>query len=120
MPRTLQRLFGMLLVSLSLVANLQAQTPETGKPKQPLAMIDGQAINDDDLLPYVQAQLRPLREQEYQIKKKALDNLINQRLLEAAAKKKYLSTEKLLEQEVDSKVAEPTEAELNTIYTMQK
>ena len=83
-------------------------------------MIDGQAINDDDLLPYVQAQLRPLREQEYQIKKKALDNLINQRLLEAAAKKKDLSTEKLLEQEVDSKVAEPTEAELNTIYTMQK
>jgi hypothetical protein len=85
MPRTLQRLFGLLLVSLSLVANLQAQTPETGKPKQPLAMIDGQAINDDDLLPYVQAQLRPLREQEYQIKKKALENLINQRLLEAAA-----------------------------------
>jgi len=110
----------MLLVSLSLVANLQAQTPETGKPKQPLAMIDGQAINDDDLLPYVQAQLRPLREQEYQIKKKALENLINQRLLEAAAKKKDLSTEKLLEQEVDSKVAEPTDAELNTIYTMQK
>jgi len=110
----------MLLVSLSLVANLQAQTPETGKPKQPLAMIDGQAINDDDLLPYVQSQLRPLREQEYQIKKKALENLINQRLLEAAAKKKDLSTEKLLEQEVDSKVAEPTDAELNTIYTMQK
>jgi protein-disulfide isomerase len=110
----------MLLVSLFLVANLQAQTPETGKPKQPLAMIDGQAINDDDLLPYVQAQLRPLREQEYQIKKKALENLINQRLLEAAAKKKDLSTEKLLEQEVDSKVAEPTDAELNTIYTMQK
>jgi len=80
----------MLLVSLSLVANLQAQTPETGKPKQPLAMIDGQAINDDDLLPYVQSQLRPLREQEYQIKKKALENLINQRLLEALEPERFV------------------------------
>jgi len=72
------------------------------------------------LLPYVQGQLRPLRDQEYQIKKKALENLINQKLLEAEAKRKALTTENLLEQEVDSKTAEPTDAELNAYYLAQK
>lgn len=86
----------------------------------PLAMVGGQAISEDDLAPFVQSQLRPLRDQEYQIKKKALDNLINQRVVEAEAKKKGVSTEKLYEQEVDSKVGEPTDAELSAIYAVQK
>jgi hypothetical protein len=64
--------------------------------KESLATVDGQALTDEDLAPYVQSQLRPLREQEYQIKKKALDTLITQRVLEAEATKKGLTTEKLL------------------------
>src|SRR5215468_8707888 len=54
-----------------------APAPPTG-----LATVDGQTISEDDLAPYVAGQLRPLREQEYQIKKKALDALIGQKLLE--------------------------------------
>jgi len=88
--------------------------------KQSLATVDGQPLTDEDLAPYVQSQLRPLREQEYQIKKKALDTLITQRILEAEAKKTGLTREKLLEQEVDAKVAEPTDVELNAIYAVQK
>jgi protein-disulfide isomerase len=88
--------------------------------KQSLATVDGQPLTDEDLAPYVQSQLRPLLEQEYQIKKKALDTLITQRVLEAEAKKKGLTTDKLLEQEVDAKVNEPTDVELNAIYIMQK
>ena len=85
--------------------------PPAMKPASPtLATVDGQAITDDDLAPYVAGQLRPLREQEYQIKKKALDTLIGQKVLEAEAKKKGLTTEKLMEQEVDAKVPEPTDA----------
>lgn len=96
----------------------QATAP--AKNSETLAIVGDQPISDDDLLPYVQGQLRPLREQEYQIKKKALDNLINQRLLEAEAKKRGVSTDALLAQEVDSKVADPTDAEVNTVYTLQK
>jgi hypothetical protein len=40
------------------------------KSTAPLATVDGQPLTDEDLAPYVQSQLRPLREQEYQIKKK--------------------------------------------------
>src|SRR5713101_7734226 len=90
------------------------------KQKKPLAVVAGQTIYDDDLLPYIQAQVFQLRLQEYDIKSKALENLVNQKLLEAEAKKKGIPTEKVLEQEVDAKVAEPTEGELQALYIVQK
>lgn len=96
---------------------------KTEPPKQvavEVAVVDGQKITEDDLAPYVAGQLRPIREQEYQIKKKALDTLIGQRIVEAEAKKKGLTTEKFLEQEVDAKVPEPTDAEINAIYLVQR
>jgi len=83
-------------------------------------MVAGQPIYDSDLLPSVQGQMFQLRLQEYELKRKALDNLVNQRLLEAEAKKKGIPPEKFFEQEVDSKVPEPTEAELRALYIVQK
>lgn len=111
-----------IFISLLLVpAYCFAQATAPAKNTQTLATIGGQPITEDDLAPYVQGQLRPLREQEFQIKRKALDNLINQKLLEAEAKKKGVATtDRLLEQEVDSKIVEPTEAELSAIYAVQK
>jgi len=83
-------------------------------------VVGGQTIYDDDLVPFVQGQVFQLRLQEYEVKSKALENLVNQKLLEAEAKKKGIPTEKLLEQEVDAKVPEPTEAELQALYIVQK
>jgi hypothetical protein len=60
--------------------------------------------------------VRALRNQEYEIKRKALDNLIEQKLLEAAAKKQGLTTEKLIEQEVTSKITDPSDAEIEGYY----
>ncbi len=97
-----------------------AQTTSQAKQKEPLAVVAGQTIYDDDLLPFIQAQVFQLRLQEYDIRSKALENLVNQKLLEAEAKKKGIPTEKVLEQEVDAKVPEPTEAELKALYIVQK
>ena len=97
-----------------------AQTVGQAKQKEPLAVVGGQTIYDDDLVPFVQGQVFQLRLQEYEVKSKALENLVNQKLLEAEAKKRGIPTEKLLEQEVDAKVAEPTEAELQALYIVQK
>jgi len=97
-----------------------AQTTGQAKQKEPLAVVAGQTIYDDDLLPFIQAQVFQLRLQEYDIRSKALENLVNQKLLEAEAKKKGIPTEKVLEQEVDAKVPEPTEAELKALYIVQK
>ena len=107
------------LLLLGSAASL-AQTVGQSKQKEPLAVVGGQTIYDDDLVPFVQGQVFQLRLQEYEVKSKALENLVNQKLLEAEAKKRGIPTEKLLEQEVDAKVPEPTEAELQALYIVQK
>src|ERR1700688_476740 len=109
-------LFSVLL--LPILSN--PQSIESIKKSDAIATVDGQAITEDDLAPLVQGQLRPLRDQEYQIKKKALENLISQKVLEAEAKKKGLTADKLLEQEVDSKVPEATDVEINAVYAVEK
>ena len=89
---------------------------QDAKLKLPVATVEGQAIYEEDLLPAIQPQLLPLRTQEYDIKKKALDDLIQQKVLESAAKKKGVTTEQLLAQEVDAKIAEPSDAEVQGYY----
>src|SRR5438876_11052857 len=110
------RVAPLLCISAFFAATTVAQNAETSKAKQAVATVDGQTIYDEDLASSVQGQLLPLRNQEYEIKRKALDNLIEQKLLEAAAKKKGLTTEKLLAQEVDSKVPDPSDAEIEGYY----
>jgi protein-disulfide isomerase len=105
-----------LCLSLFCVAVGSAQTSPAAKPKQPVATIDGQAIYDEDLAPSIEGQLQPLRNQEYEIKRKALDSLIEQKMLEVAAKKKGLTTDQLLDQEVNSKIPDPSDAELEGYY----
>src|SRR6266496_2839362 len=106
----------LLFMSAFFAATSFAQSAETPKAKQPVATVDGHPIYDEDLAPSVEGQLQPLRNQEYEIKRKALDTLIEQKMLEGAAKKKGLTTEKLLDQEVISKVQNPSDAELQGYY----
>ena len=110
-------------VSVS-VKRADAPPASSTKPAQtgpPLATIDGQAITEEELAPSIEGQLRTVREQEYQIKKKALETLIGQKVLEAEVKKKGLpTTEKLLEQEVDAKIPEPTDVEIAAVYAVQR
>ena len=74
--------FAILFSGFFLAAVAAAQSSAPAKNDPPLATVGGQKLTEEDLAPYVQSQLRPLREQEYQIKKKALDSLINQKSLE--------------------------------------
>src|SRR5215472_15150823 len=112
-----QRLvFGFACCSLSLAAVASAQNLQPSKTRQPIATVDGQSIYEDDLAPVVEGQLLPLRNQEYEVKRKALDNLIEQKVLEAAAKSKNVTTEQLLAQSVDAKVPDPTDAEIEGYY----
>ena len=94
----------------------QDAKPKDAKSKEPVAVVGGQPIYDEELAPVVEGQLAPLRTQEYEIKRKALDNLIEQKMLEVAAKKKGLTTEKLLDQEVNSKVPDPSDGEVEGYY----
>ena len=97
----------------------QANAQPKAKPP-PLAIVGGQPIYDDDLLPFVQSQVFQLRMQEYELKSRALENLVNQRLLESEAKNKGIAVANVLPQAVDAKVPEPTEAELQALYIVPK
>src|SRR5262249_489610 len=57
---------------------------------------------------------------EYKLKSDALNTLIRQKLVEIEAKKKGITAEELLKQEVDSKVPEPSEAEAKGYYLGMK
>lgn len=94
--------------------------PSLTATEEPVAVIDGQRIYESEVLSLVQAQLRQLRSQEYEIKSKGLETLIQQRVLEIEAKKKGVSADSLLAQEVDSKVLDPTDAEIEAFYESQK
>jgi len=107
---------GYVFCSLSVATVASAQSLQSSNTRQPIAMVDGHAIYEDDLSPMVEGQLLPLRNQEYEVKKKALDSLIEQRVLEDAAKSKGMTTEQLLAQNVDTKVTDPTDAELEGYY----
>jgi protein-disulfide isomerase len=96
-----------------------AQNADVTKSKQPVATVAGETIYEDDLLSSVQGQLLPLRSQEYEIKRKALDSLIEQKMLENAAKAKGLTTDQLLQQEVDAKVKDPSDDEIRGYYLAQ-
>src|SRR5437899_905530 len=86
----------------------------------PVAIVGGQTIGEDELLRLVQGQMRQLRSQEYEAKRRALDELINQRLTETEAEKRGLTAEEFLRQEVDAKLADPSDAELEAFYFGQR
>jgi len=110
------RVFLVLTIFTFFAATSVAQNADNVKSKQPVATVDGQPIYAEDLTSYTQGQLQSLHTQEYEIKRKALDSLIEQKLLEAAAKKKGITTDKLLDQEVDSKIANPNDSEVEGYY----
>ena len=89
-------------------------------PLQPIARIDGQEIYDEDLLPLIGGQLLQLRNQEYDLKTRALEKVVNQRLLENEARSAGLSTDALLEQVADRKLPPPGVGELEVYYLAQK
>ena len=121
MPTIFSKVSTLSLACLIVSSVAHAQAPDPPKPaKEPIATIAGQPIYEDDLQSALAPKLTQLRNQEYQAKKQALDNLIDEKLIQAEAKKKGVSTDKLLEQEADAKIADPTDAEVYAFYLGQK
>ena len=81
-----------------------------------LATVNGKAITTQDLEQKEVNRLLQAQYQYYQAERKALDDLIVQRLLEEEAQKQGISTDDLLKREVDSKVKDPNEDQLQVYY----
>ena len=85
-----------------------------------LAIVNGVTISARDIEKATGEQVRNLQKQVIEARKRELDLIINSKLLAVEAKKRGLTTAKLLEQEVVAKVKAPTQAEAQTFYDQNK
>jgi protein-disulfide isomerase len=108
-----------ILSVVALVATCPPITLGQDAPK-PIAEVNGQPIYEQDLMTVAGPKLLELRNQEYKLESDALAGLIRKNLIEFEAKRKGLTREELLKQEVDSKVADPSDDEATGYYLAAK
>src|ERR1051326_3109200 len=91
--RKLRATLAFFVAVLVLVPTLGTQTAPS---RPPVARIGDQAIYEEELLPFIQSQLLQLKKQEYEIRVKALGTVLDQHLLELAARSEGISVAGLL------------------------
>ena len=85
-----------------------------------LATVNGVNVTRKDISPAIQKRVADLQQQVVEARRVELDLQINSALLEAEAKKRGVSSVKLLEAEVMAKTPEPTEADAQKFYEENK
>ncbi|HET9712315.1 MAG TPA: thioredoxin domain-containing protein, partial [Pyrinomonadaceae bacterium] len=85
-----------------------------------LAVVNGVTIGARDIEKTTGEQVRNLQKQVTEARKRELDLMINSKLLATEAKKRGITTAKLLDQEVVAKVKAPTQTEAQTFYDQNK
>jgi len=101
---------GLVVVALAASANA-AET---------VATVGGEPITMGELEKSVRPQLIEIDNQRYEILDAGLQELIGERLLAAEAKSRGIAVEALRQEEILSKVPEPTDEEIQTVYEMNK
>jgi len=94
----------------------QAQQSPQQPASEVLAIVDGKVLTRADLESKEAAKLLPARDQYYKAQREALDQLIDESLLEMQAGREKLTVQQLLDKHVNSKVKDPTEDQLEVYY----
>jgi protein-disulfide isomerase len=120
-PTLLVLLVGALAAGCSKSSGAETGTGAPARdPKAAVARVDGTAISEGELQveakPAVTAAENRFAEEVHAQRARALDRLVERRLLETRAKKEGITVDALLEREVAAKVGEPSEASLKAVY----
>ena len=97
-----------------------ASPPPGASASEVVARVDGVAIRADELDERVAKRLMRLRQEEYEIRRQALEEMIGERLLEKEARARGISKEDVLRDEVDHQVQEPDPKLLEQLYEQNK
>src|SRR5262245_12452464 len=89
-------------------------------PEGTVAEVDGTPITAAELEERVGNRLARIRQEEYETRKQALDEIITDRLLAAEAKRRGLSVPDLLRDEVDNQLKEPDPSLVKSLYEQNK
>jgi len=93
-----------------------AQEKKSPQTKEPLAVIDGQTIDGSQLPTGEQAQLQRMMVRVYGVQLRALHEVLDQKLVDAEAKRMGVSVEDLVKSEVISKIPDPSDDEVRAYY----
>ena len=85
-----------------------------------VAEVNGAPILASELEQKVTGRLARLRQEEYEVRRQTLEELIAERLVAAEASKRKLTPEELLHQEVDAKLPAPPTVQVEAIYEQNK
>jgi protein-disulfide isomerase len=85
-----------------------------------VAQIGDKSITMQELDAEAAGSLSKVRQEEYEVRRQALDGMINKQLLDKEAAAKGVEVTKLLETEVVSKVADPKPEEIDALYEQNK
>ncbi len=85
-------------------------------PAPVVAAVNGKEITEQELLERVRGEVLKLEALMYEVRRNGVDELISEHLLEQAAKARGLTSDQLLQQEVDAKVGEVTAKEVEEFY----
>src|SRR6266446_1581998 len=85
-----------------------------------VARVDGVAIRGGELDERVAKRLMRVRQEEYEIRRQALEEMIGERLLEKEAGARGISKEDLLRDEVDNQVQKPDPKLVEQLYEQNK
>jgi protein-disulfide isomerase len=93
---------------------------EAKVPSDTAAIVNGVKIMMKDIDEPVKDKIKELQNQVVEARKRQVNLMINTKLLEAEAKKRGITSERILEAEVVAKVKEPTEAEAQAFYQQNR
>ena len=88
----------------------------TADPRAVVAEVDGVPITAEELDRHAAGELQRLRDQEYELRKNALEELVTQRVIKKEAARRGVSEQELMRLEVEEKVARPAASEIQQVY----
>ncbi len=120
-----------LFLAAALATAVACQSPRSAQPSQPkqdpgtpVAKIGGKSITAGELDEAAKKELAQLdqqyHEQQYQIRRNALESMLRQRAFDEKAKALGLSREELISKEVAGKIADPSDDEVKALYERAK
>jgi hypothetical protein len=118
------KFYPLFLICVLSASSALSQTTNCGCEVKPqinvLAVVNGIKITKNDLSIDTKTQVSLAQDEVIAARDQAVIRLINDKLLEAEAKRRGLTTTKLLEQEVKDKLVEPTEADAKAVYEYKR
>ncbi len=87
---------------------------------QVVATIGDRQITEAELNAKIAGQLASIQNQIYQVKKRGIDAIADDYVIEKAARKANLSKDEYLKREIEDKIPAPTDAEIQKVYDDNK